>query len=192
MSPPRGGGTFRKMFLKLDLLFQSTLPARGGMPTCRTAGTEPTISIHPPRGGRDCCGLLCCCTATHFNPPSPQGEGLSVVESLPARLIVSIHPPREGRDRLRLGSIRCQRIFQSTLPVRGGTASKNPQKPAEPTFQSTLPARGGTGGFLLSIVVFEISIHPPRKGRDLGYAAALPHLPDFNPPSPQGEGRRTK
>ena len=129
----------------------------------------------------------------------------------PPRLLISIHPPRKGRDRTAPKSFPPLEEFQSTLPARGGTASKNPQKPAEPTFQSTLPARGGTGGFLLSIVVFEISIHPPRVGRDGGLCQATTrsaisiHPPrkgkdrpgttntakgvDFNPPSPQGEGR---
>ena len=56
--------------------------------------------------------------------------------------------------------------FQSTFPVWGGTPY-SPENCYFGLFQSTLPARGGTGGFLLSIVVFEISIHPPRKGRDI-------------------------
>ena len=122
---------------------------------------------------------------------------------------ISIHPPRGGRDvRPRL-SATPEFQFQSTLPVGGDTdrvlfwlcrRDFNPPSPwgeghdrarlinSSVPFQSTLPARGGTGGFLLSIVVFEISIHPPHVGRDWLGLRLTSWRRYFNPPSPWGEG----
>ena len=100
------------------------------------------ISIHPPRVGRDTPTLLGLSYALDFNPPSPCGEGL----------------PGGG-----LGT--CIVVFQSTLPVWGGTSSiRNCRRTS--AFQSTLPVWGGTistGQLLLDTI---ISIHPPRVGRD--------------------------
>ena len=80
---------------------------------------------------------------SYFNPPSPCGEG-----------------PREGN-----GMAKCY-VFQSTLPVWGGTRSGR-----------------------ITNAVRVISIHPPRVGRD-GPGTLMPDFPhDFNPPSPCGEGR---
>ena len=35
----------------------------------------------------------------------------------------------------------------------------------------------------------DISIHPPRAGRDVARSLPVPLADDFNPPSPCGEGR---
>ena len=52
-------------------------------------------------------------------------------------------------------------------------------------FQSTLPVRGGTGDFEKTGSITEISIHPPREGRDLSaFSLALSRTGHFNPPSP--------
>ena len=59
-------------------------------------------------------------------------------------------------------------IFQSTLPVWGGTKGLAGAV-AEVTFQSTLPVWGGTPVFCTLApgpAEGEISIHPPRVGRD--------------------------
>ena len=80
-----------------------------------------SISIHPPRAGRD----------VH---PSPEA---------PARIDISIHPPRAGRDLNADTDTIITILFQSTRPVRGGTA----QPPYFADYRS-------------------ISIHPPRAGRD--------------------------
>ena len=121
-------------------------------------------------------------------PPSPCGEGHS-----PA-------PQCESPD-----------LFQSTLPVWGGTAESRPPSP-EQQFQSTLPVWGGTSasisdspcpqdfnppspcgeglfGGLEPGHAHVISIHPPRVGRDIGSGRGLCHSAYFNPPSPCGEGR---
>ena len=73
-------------------------------------------------------------------------------------------------------------------------------------FQSTLPVRGGTGALYAYALSLKISIHPPREGRDLtwkhwiDFCGISIHPPregrdgpakftdpkeyDFNPPSP--------
>ena len=59
-----------------ELLFQSTLPVGGGTAGALVYADVPgTISIHPPRGGRDCWAR------------AGRGSG-----------DISIHPPRGGRD----------------------------------------------------------------------------------------------
>ena len=55
-------------------------------------------------------------------------------------------------------------------------------------FQSTLPVRGGTGGNVLNVDITKISIHPPREGRDRAVPTPPQWQRNFNPPSPQGEG----
>ena len=101
--------------------------------------------------------------------------------------------------------------FQSTLPVWGGTSKSFERAARDFGFQSTLPVWGGTGdalamdvrkGFQSTLPVWggtrsrcqagrksEVSIHPPRVGRDRpGRGLCVTDL-SFNPPSPCGEGR---
>ena len=80
---------------------------------------------------------------TDFNPPAPCGAGPPLLPLLPQLFPISIHPPLAGRDP------RCCRCcpscfqFQSTRPLRGGTAPSS-FGGACPVFQSTRPLRGGT------------------------------------------------
>ena len=124
----------------------------------------------------------------HFNPPSPWGEGRRIAGAAGGRARISIHPPRGGRDMIRAGfdakdkiSIHPPRggrdmlskfwywwtsLFQSTLPVGGGTG-RQIAGTTDGVFQSTLPVGGGTRA------------RPPAP-----WCGA-----NFNPPSPWGEGR---
>ena len=56
--------------------------------------------------------------------------------------------------------------FQSTLPVRGATASPSDFPEKEPQFQSTLPVRGATWDLFSQFMDKAISIHAPRTGSD--------------------------
>ena len=123
----------------------------------------------------------------YFNPPSPCGEG-------PAALGTPAWLP----------------LFQSTLPVWGGTFHGVPSFLIA-RFQSTLPVWGGTFKVCLACSWFLVSIHPPRVGRDYRpeeskrpwslFQSTLPVWGgtgpalwggrvgySFNPPSPCGEG----
>ena len=197
--------------------------------------TEPLHkfqSTHPVRGGTGC-SMELRDVLQHFNPPTPCGVGLRKILGLSSVICISIHPPRAGWDGrayhkpidLRI-SIHPPRAgwdlepfvprhadgrFQSTHPVRGGTAAQyvgettgryfNPPTPCgvgrEPGglfqrprgFQSTHPVRGGTASssaFVRSYV-FQ-STHPVRGGTALmkRYAAGGSN---FNPPTPCGVGR---
>ena len=79
------------------------------------------ISIHPPREGWD-----------------------AVQQAVIATVNISLHPPREGWDQCSHTSLLGTKKFQSTHPVRGGTA-----------------------GWQTDDVWQGISIHPPREGWDL-------------------------
>ena len=102
-------------------VFQSTLPVWGGTGRSRSAPPCRTISIHPPRVGRDQLHPPDCWANDHFNPPSPCGEGpLSTIQGA-YKTKISIHPPRVGRDFSNCQVYSCYFEFQSTLPVWGGT-----------------------------------------------------------------------
>ena len=147
-----------------------------------------SISIHPPRVGRDRCLTT-----------------LRIVSN------ISIHPPRVGRDNYTPFFDSTLLIFQSTLPVWGGTSRPsalcatmnyfNPPSPCgegpltekginyKALFQSTLPVWGGTPPAGAVKRLCRISIHPPRVGRDIEIIQLRILLKHFNPPSPCGEGR---
>ena len=239
-------------------VFQSTLPVRGGTlrlakydgwdgisihpPRAgRDAGASHDIggegiSIHPPRAGRDTppkstrrhgqhfnppspCGegrerYVGDGSACNFNPPSPCGEGQSPPSFMHGTTVFQSTLPVRGGTTSGFCADKSPLIFQSTLPVRGGTpigavfpawlSDFNPPSPCGEgpmvtdkglllcVFQSTLPVRGGTLSIYLLQKSRSISIHPPRAGRDLWAYLFLTLSPNFNPPSPCGEGRHRK
>ena len=168
------------------------------------------ISIHPPRAGRDQEADGQRDQRLHFNPPSPCGEGHKKVpvqfpvtsisihppragrdddlEILPKPNSISIHPPRAGRDGI-IQQLAVHVIFQSTLPVRGGTYQRL-KLYSSGIFQSTLPVRGGTQSVNARVPRCTISIHPPRAGRDIMELIKQLSVVNFNPPSPCGEGQK--
>ena len=210
---PARGATTSRMRKNCYFLFQSTLPARGAtFPPCSRRHIR-CISIHAPRTGSDATDGRCTTIARHFNPRSPHGERLGVIQAL-----YGVGP------------------FQSTLPARGATVSLcvraqaeddfNPRSPhgerlaqgyqINPTtiFQSTLPARGATfvgqsRGSCSNISIHasrtgsdplgriqhhrrEISIHAPRTGSDLPERKERRRHCYFNPRSPHGERHRVR
>ena len=78
------------------------------------------------------------------------------------------------------------RLFQSTLPLRGATSTRYPRHPRN-RFQSTLPLRGATRGKPRMILRAPISIHTPLAGSDFANALAEQEEKNFNPHSPCGE-----
>ena len=75
---PCGEGQNNVDMLIDSITFQSTLPVRGGTPFPIDLLAQVRISIHPPRAGRDRGRVACHGLHTHFNPPSPCGEGHGV------------------------------------------------------------------------------------------------------------------
>ena len=122
------------------------------------------ISIHPPRAGRDGAAGPVLIYQFHFNPPSPCREGQGPGPQALRGKTISIHPPRAGRDTTPEQSKICTGI--SIHPPRAGRDNR--------------ACRSG--------LVIRISIHPPRAGRDCRVSCRQTQTPDFNPPSPCGEG----
>ena len=99
--PPRAGWDI--IFIKdfsAQVLFQSTHPVRGGTSREQPHRHSLRISIHPPRAGWDFCHKKPPKKSDYFNPPTPCGVGPDAGS-------------RTGADASK---------FQSTHPVRGGTA----------------------------------------------------------------------
>ena len=167
--------------------FQSTLPARGATGhLCFTSSSPVFQSTLPARGATAMAWNWK--TTRYFNPRSPHGERHNTNYSSRQAISISIHAPRTGSDQKRRLRRQRRKIFQSTLPARGATASdadvrhfahisihaprtgsdifckSTPDSFA--IFQSTLPARGATPW------VFPFWKYPHRH---------------FNPRSPHGE-----
>ena len=190
--PPRAGRDFfRTHPWPRQPHFNPPSPCGEGRQSGSGSFSGVGISIHPPRAGRDFSLLNWWCRCFDFNPPSPCGEGLEILRYYDAYKVISIHPPRAGRDFCVNAVLFCYIcLFQSTLPVRGGTWTSIYTDYNSPGFQSTLPVRGGTR-IIRGVDKFTlISIHPPRAGRDGSPVGSLPGAADFNPPSPCGEGRK--
>ena len=85
----------------LNLLFQSTLPARGA-----TGCGGKSRGDH-----RD------------FNPRSPHGERRRTASQSRQPPAISIHAPRTGSDSRAASRRQSRQQFQSTLPARGATVS---------------------------------------------------------------------
>ena len=173
----------------MDLVFQSTLPARGATGgNLSTKKRKDNFNPRSPHGERHLPLITLYIHFAYFNPRSPHGErrksfGLrSTVER------ISIHAPRTGSDGDHTARTLRNLVFQSTLPARGATwylkltdgreaisihaprtGSDAPPTTSEPTvveFQSTLPARGATALVQFRLSYQPISIHAPRTGSD--------------------------
>ena len=163
--PPRAGRDVVWYGLNWSFeLFQSTRPVRGGTRHNLTDGQAGLISIHPPRAGRDA------------------ESGFELL----AR-IISIHPPRAGRDIHATGPTPGCWNFNPPAPCGAGRG-KRPHRGLDENFNppapcgAGLPCRGLPGGCR------EISIHPPRAGRDFQTGNQSPFGDYFNPPAPCGAG----
>ena len=130
-------------------LFQSTRPMRGATKKSPDESSSLYISIHAPHAGRDRRRTWRRTTRTHFNPRAPRG----------ARQLCS----SSGSSLLR--------IFQSTRPMRGATATCGRSRQ-----------------------VAGISIHAPHAGRDQPEGQRACSASDFNPRAPCGArlGRRLR
>ena len=170
--------------------FQSTRPVRGGTALYQRRRTSSAISIHPPRAGRDGMQL----------PLGVEREG------------ISIHPPRAGRDVKEMREHDRANDFNPPAPCGAGLRQRrnwcrplnfNPPAPCgagqkrclkiamRRVFQSTRPVRGGTTKMNVKQSTINISIHPPRAGRDHFFHQPLTRQADFNPPAPCGAGPHT-
>ena len=75
---PCGAGRLFSAFEKLDKIFQSTRPVRGGTCDADDLFEDCRISIHPPRAGRDLNFFAVGSLEQNFNPPAPCGAGQAI------------------------------------------------------------------------------------------------------------------
>ncbi len=165
--PVRGGTTPKMTNLPGGWNFNPPTPCGVGLPgRCKSGRPMCPISIHPPRAGWD-------------------DEGLT---EAPCVCIISIHPPRAGWDAKPVKLFARLVEFQSTHPVRGGTALD--EYYIDHKRISIHPPRAGwddLSGFRSDS--FQISIHPPRAGWDGSKKPRIALAMYFNPPTPCGVGR---
>ena len=171
--------------------------------------SQPSISIHSPRMGRDRARSCSIVPFTYFNPLSPHGERLCATRcsatalpfqsTLPAwgetygagestdGLPISIHSPRMGRDEKLVGSIKARNGISIHSPRMGRDGHRKADDSADDI--SIHSPRMGRDAYppLTGSVYIRISIHSPRMGRDLSIPATFLRLFDFNPLSPHGE-----
>ena len=128
-----------------DVIFQSTLPARGA-----------TVRPHVHRQG-----------VNYFNPRSPHGERLARLADVVARRKISIHAPRTGSDIVDAVPSAAYSPFQSTLPARGAT-QRGFAVLTEGESISIHAPRTGSDAYCTNAPVkaSDISIHAPRTGSD--------------------------
>ena len=121
--------------------FQSTRPVRGATEKVKGGALRGIVSIHAPRVGRD----------RYFAEFAMSG--------------VSIHAPRVGRDLSLFMSIAHRARFNPRAPC-GARLYGTPSSSRRSVFQSTRPVWGATRGGIRRYVLFVVSIHAPRVGRD--------------------------
>ena len=161
---PLRGGTKRAAWAFRLPQFQSTRPLRGGTITFPHTSRCRFISIHPPLAGRDA-AVSAAQNPIHISIHPPLAGRDDRDHPVRPDFWISIHPPLAGRDPDRVivpssffnfnppapcGAGRpadkrnvVVQVFQSTRPLRGGTATfNNPYRMFK--FQSTRPLRGGT------------------------------------------------
>ena len=204
------GGTALPASGGLGGRFQSTRPMRGGTPGCRFAcprhgyfnppapcgaglvmsmpsWSVSTISIHPPRAGRDNPATVRFSHRIISIHPPRAGRDLAV-QIFKRVKAISIHPPRAGRDHVKFSPPHFSCNFNPPAPCGAGPGLR-PSLHKPTRFQSTRPMRGGTRTTTL-LCGLPIYFNPPAPcgaGRhsDPHGCGGRTH---FNPPAPCGAG----
>ena len=146
-----------------------------------------SVSIHPPRMGRDSINPAVTILEQHFNPPSPCGEGLSGWRGN-WNWTTCFNPPSpcgEGRSSAHPSLMGI--CFNPPSPCGEGHYHLCPSR-VQPNFNPPSPCGEGRLQHHADNTPMPISIHPPRVGRDPLVCIASKCNVDFNPPSPCGEG----
>ena len=178
--PPLRGGTLSARVEKPVEIFQSTRPCGAGLPLRQQPwGILRFQSTRPLRGGT--CGVRGAgWLPGHFNPPAPCGAGPRTT----AYQITQIYfnPPAPcGAGPERWPWCRRCRDFNPPAPCGPGPSRPLCSHPAS-QFQSTRPLRGGTAH--CACQRFAVTdFNPPAL--DMGAAGRS----NFNPPAPCGAGQ---
>ena len=166
------------------------------------------VSIHAPRVGSDSAGRSASGNPCCFNPRSPRGERLAIIQDVGAvcgfnprsprgerrdfhkaemdKVQVSIHAPRVGSDSYQGASITTRSRFNPRSP-RGERHQSYDRNNCYSTFQSTLPAWGATSSDVISNLLFHrFNPRSPRGERQNAWLRQSAYR-RFNPRSPRGE-----
>ena len=136
---------------------------------------------------RHCTGRL---STQNFNPPSPWGEGPKPLSFRSAQAWY-FNPPSPWGEGPEIAGVATAAITNFNPPSPWGEGLfQIRKKVGRKEFQSTLPVGGGTSHYCTHASYPQISIHPPRGGRDIGSVLIVLDTAYFNPPSPWGEGQQ--
>ena len=174
--PPRAGRDVSSPLIA-DNAAISIHPPRAGRDLTHTwpRAIPPYFNPPAPCGAGPCeTQFRNCCNSISIHPPHAGRDNQSVGNW--ALHLISIHPPHAGRDPDIAG--RGEQIRTDfNPPAPCGAGPRRPGIPLPPLrFQSTRPMRGGTANPNVLVVQSGISIHPPHAGRDL-FQVVFPKLP---------------
>ena len=147
-----------------------------------------SISIHPPRAGRDHYASTSKYSHHDFNPPAPCGAGHQVTYSILQSPLISIHPPRAGRDNIPYVAGGVPWRISIHPPRAGRDDFCFETRQGIYNFNPPAPCGAGLRSLLYDLYYTNISIHPPRAGRDQWQFGLEYTVMDFNPPAPCGAG----
>ncbi len=146
----------------LDVIFQSTPPARGATNAGGTVIDFVIFQSTPPARGATGWNWIINGRSYHFNPRPPRGGRQGVLKSVLPKPLISIPAPREGGD-VCAGRLLNSRYISIHAPREGGDVRRDP-----------------AGRGLL------ISIHAPREGGDITQTIRHSTSTNFNPRPPRG------
>ena len=147
-----------------------------------------SISIHPPRAGRDSRRNRQTACLRNFNPPAPCGAGRhgSKYYSSAGK---NFNPPAPcGAGRLESPVYRQAIDFNPPAPCGAGRRVRGADKSGASDFNPPAPCGAGPYEKYCDDHAEFISIHPPRAGRDPSPIHTKGNVGDFNPPAPCGAG----
>ena len=184
--PPCGGRRSDRGFCASCTKFLSTSPVWGTTGLCVGRVHFRGISIHVPRVGDDAVYTIPRRPFQKFLSTSPVW-GTTVKDYFTAKTeLISIHVPRVGDDWQTPNERETVRVFLSTSPVWGTTTSDILACAHFLVFLSTSPVWGTTLLVCRSGTFFDISIHVPRVGDDVGIPVSCVEHHDFYPRPPCG------
>ena len=147
-----------------NLIFLSTLPARGATVRHLPRPSAAQISIHAPREGSDHFAQV----GQHrmiISIHAPREGSDSAGQHRGLLYDISIHAPREGSDADSLPG-HGKRPISIHAPREGSDKRFTARATHRTIFLSTLPARGATFSGRWVDAHKDISIHAPREGSD--------------------------
>ena len=185
--PPRAGrDPLATLQIRLLKRFQSTRPVRGGTPSPSSRYSHHDFNPPAPCGA-GLAWIVIALLAVDFNPPAPCGAGPGCATRLTHKSGISIHPPRAGRDQILACSPALIADFNPPAPCGAGRWNSLSNCSAL-NFNPPAPCGAGHLGDIPPIQGVQISIHPPRAGRDNRPWPCCMRPGYFNPPAPCGAG----